>query len=242
MKMHPSFVATCALSLVVACSTGTKKKEQQVKDNIARTYDREKRLKSEVPMKDGKRHGLAKMYYTNGKVNLELPYVDDKREGTSKKYYETGALFQETDYHDDQIHGTQKKYDAGGLASEVRYEYGSPCKGLIEYNTGVKRTDYPVIQLRPVDRIGTDGSYTIELSLTYGASKAKFYLGELTSTGCMHSGLVPLPGKTAASAYYRQTLYPGQFVMEELNFVAEVTTRSGNTYLTEKKFNLSIEN
>ncbi len=238
-----SFVAFVIVLICFGCSTGNKKAEQTPKDDVVRTYDRNKKLKSEVQMKDGKRHGLAKTYYPNGKLNLELPYVEDEREGTSKKYYETGLLFQETDYHDDQIHGVQKKYDASGLISEARYEFERPCKGLIEYSKGVKRSDYPAIVIRPVDRIQIDGSYTIEVSVTYGASKAQFYLGELTSSGCLHNGLFPLPaGKTRTSAYQRYILHPGQFLMEELNIIAEVTTRSGNTYLTERKFPFSIEN
>jgi hypothetical protein len=228
---------------VLGCSSGGKKKDDKPKDNIVRTYDREKRLKSEVPMKDGKRHGLAKTYYPNGKVSLELPYVDDRREGRSKRYYESGLMFQETDYLDDQIHGTQKKYDAAGLIAESRFEFGMPCTGLKEYASGQLRSGYPTIVIRPVDRIQVDGTYTLELSLTDGGSKAIFYLGELTSSGCLHNGLVPLPkGRSATSAYRQFVLHPGQFLMEELNIIAEVTTRKGNTYITQKKFPLAIEN
>ncbi|MBL7852441.1 MAG: toxin-antitoxin system YwqK family antitoxin [Cyclobacteriaceae bacterium] len=225
------------------CSSGGKKKDDKPKDNIVRTYDREKRLKSEVPMKDGKRHGLARMYYPSGKVNLELPYVEDQREGTSKKYYESGLLFQETDYHDDQVHGIQKKYDVTGLISESRFEFGMPCMGLKEYAGGKERSSYPSIVIRPVDRLQVDGTYTLELSLTEGGSKATFYLGQLTSSGCLHSGLVRLPkGRSATSAYQQFALHPGQFIMEELNIIADVTTRKGNNYITQRKFPLAIEN
>jgi len=235
-------IGLALLLIAVACSDA-KKKVEKPKDNIARSYDKNKRLLSEVPMKDGKRHGLAKTYYTNGKVNLEMPYVEDQRQGTSKKYYESGLVYQETDYKDDQMHGTQKKYDVTGLIAEARYEFGHPCIGLVEYANGKKRPGYPSIIIRPIDRIRADGTYTIELSLTDGGSKATFYVGELTASNCMFGGLVPLPsGKTATSGYLRYTLEPRQFIMEELNFVAEVTTRMGNTYITQKKFPLSIEN
>lgn len=241
-KVSVPVAVVLALLVVAGCSSGGKKKEKP-KDNVARVYDRNNRLKSEIPMKDGKRHGLAKMYYTNGKVNLELPYVEDQREGTSKKYYESGLLFQETDYHDDRVHGVQKKYDVTGLISEARYEMGSPCTGLTEYSNGKKRASYPSIVIRPVDRLRVDGTYILELSLTDGASKAKFYLGELTASGCMHHGLIPLPtGATSTSAYQQYNLQPGQFLMDELNIIAEITTRMGNTYLAQKKFPLSIEN
>jgi MORN repeat variant len=231
------------LFVVSGCAPDDKKKDSMPKDNVVRSFDREKRLKSEIPMNDGKRHGLAKMYYTSGKVNLEMPYVEDQREGTSKKYYESGLLFQETDYHEDQIHGMQKKYDATGLTSEARFELGMPCTGLKEYAQGKMRAVYPSIVIRPVDRIQVDGSYTLQLSLTEGASKAKFYLGELTASGCMHRGLIPLPaGEKRSTAFQTYMLQPGQFLMEELNIIAEVTTRMGNTYITQRKFPLAIEN
>lgn len=233
------------MGVAIGCSVGNKeeKDKQKPKDNIARTYDRDKRLKNEVPMKDGKRHGIAKTYYPNGTVSLELPYVDDEREGISKRYYESGLLFQETEYHDDQMHGVQKKYDATGLTSEGRYEFGVPCTGLKEYSGGKARTNFPSIVVKPIDRIQVDGTYTLELSLTDGVSKATFYLGELTSTGCLHAALIPLPkGKTSSSAIRKYILRPGQFMMEELNIIAEVTTRKGNAYITQRKYPVAIEN
>lgn len=223
-------------------SIGTKK-TQKKKDNIARTYSRDKKLVSEVPMKDKMRHGVAKTYYTNGKVKLELPYVDDKREGTSRRYYESGLLYQETDYKDDQIHGVQKKYEEAGLMSEARYEDGKPCQGLVEYSDGKKRTNFPSIVIKVVDRIQTDGTYTLLLSVTEGALNAKFYVGELTKSGCLHYGLIPLPkGEKRNTGVIFYSLSPGQFYMEELNIIAEVETRKGNTWITQKTFPLSIEN
>jgi len=238
-----STVVMIFLVIFLGCSDSGKKTAEKPKDNVVRSYDKNKRLVSEVPMKDGKRHGLARTYYTNGKVNLEMPYVEDSREGTSKKYYESGLLYQETEYKEDQIHGKQRKYDVSGLIAEARFEFGHPCIGLDEYSNGKKRPGYPSIIIRPVDRLQVDGTYTLELSLTDGASTAKFYLGSLTDSGCLHGGLVPLPaGKNSISAYQRFALHPGQFLMEELNFVAEATTRMGNKFVAQKKFNLSIEN
>lgn len=220
-----------------------KKKKQDKADNVVRTYDKQKQLVSEVPIKDKKRHGLAKTYYANGKLNVEMPYVEDQREGTSKKYYESGLLYQETDYKDDQTHGVQRKYEEKGLMSEARYEEGNPCTGLVEYNNGKERTDYPTLVIRPIDRIQLDGTYTILLSVTEGAASVKYYEGQLTKSGCMHFGLIPLPsGDKKSTGMLQFQLRPGQFLMQELNFIAAVTTRKGNTYLTQKTFPLSIEN
>jgi hypothetical protein len=230
--------------LLTGCDIGKReKKKEPIKDHILRTYSKDKKLVSEIPMKDKKRHGLAKTYYANGKVNLEIEYVEDRKEGKSRRYYETGLLFQETDYKNNQIHGVQKKFGSDGLQSEARYEFGNPCTGLEEYSRGKKRTSYPGIVIRAVDRIQIDGSYTLKLSLTDGASRTRFYLGALTQSGCLHNALLPIPaGSGPNTAEHKYVLNPGEFYMEELNFIAEVTTRAGNVYLTQKKFPLSIEN
>jgi hypothetical protein len=238
------FVLVLAILVMGSCNVPEKKNAtEQKKDNVLRSYDKSKRLVSEIPVKDGKRHGLAKTYYKTGKVNMEMNYMEDKREGLSKRYYETGLLFQETQYHDDQIHGFQKKYDAKGLISEARFEHGKPCTGLKEFFSGKQRTDYPVIQISVSDRIQIDGTYTLFLSVTEGASKVEFYVGELTKGGCVSMGMIPLaigPSKNTGKMKY--TLSPGQFIMDDLKFVAVITTRSGNTWLASKTFPLSIEN
>lgn len=239
------YIGIAGLLVVSSCDLiSGKKKEKPPQDNVVRTYNKQKQLISEVPMKDKKRHGLAKTYFSNGKVSLELPYVEDKREGISRRYYETGLLFQETDYKNDQMHGTQKKYDASGLISEARYEFGEPCIGLMEYTKGVKRTDYPTLIIRTTDLIRENGTYSLELSVTEGAKRVIYYEGKLTATGCLgDNSLQRVPsGSKKNTGVLKIYLLPGQFLMKELNFIAAVTTMKGNTYLTQKKFNLAIDN
>ena len=239
-------VLSCSLItalLLTGCDIGKREKKEPIKDHVLRTYSKDKKLVSEIPMKDKKRHGVAKTYYPNGQVNLEIEYVEDRKQGKSRRYYETGLLFQETDYKNNLTHGAQKKFMADGLQSEARYEFGKPCTGLIEYSKGKKRTSYPGIVIRVVDRIQIDGSYTLRLSMTDGASRTKFYLGELAQSGCLHNALMPIPsGSGPNTAEHKYVLSPGDFYMQELNFIAEVTTRSANTYLTQKTFHLAIEN
>lgn len=227
------------------CDGNTKKaKATEGSDNVARSYTKDKKLISELLMKDGKRHGTGKTYYRNGKVNLEMEYVEDKRVGKSRRFHESGLLYQETDYVNDQMHGKQKKFGFDGeVVSEATYEFNEPCVGLAEFIDGRKRSEYPTIKVQIIDNIELDGSYILRLSVTEGASTVTFYGGKLTASGCLHSALIPIAkGKLRNTAELRYDLFPGQFYMQELNFIAAITTRSGNTYLTQKTFPLSIEN
>ncbi|MDZ4716041.1 MAG: hypothetical protein SH819_11280 [Cytophagales bacterium] len=232
------------IGIMSGCGLGSGKKKPAPDSNVARTYTKDKKLVSEMEMQDGKRHGVGKTYYRNGVVNLEMTYVDDKREGKSRRFYETGLLFQETDYVNDRVHGIQKKFGIGGVVlSEARYEYDEPCTGLVEFNDGKRRSSFPSIVIRVIDKLQSSGTYILRLSVTEGASTVIFYKGNLTPSGCLHQGLMGLPkGPARNSAEMRYDLSPGQFYMEEVNFIAAVTTRSGNTYVTQKTFPLSIKN
>lgn len=202
--------------------------------------------KTEVPYKDGKRHGLTKSYDQAGNISLELPYVNDKREGQSKKYYEGGKqVFQTTEYKDDKMHGMQIKYRTNGkVMSEARFENGFPCTGLKQYlldNTLKKK--YPQIVVTPIDLLESTGTYVLEISMSEKVSSVKYYTGKLSATGCLNEDLYfVLLNEARKTGELRYNLPPGGFIMEELNIIAAVETLQGNTYITQRKYNLAIDN
>ncbi len=233
--------------LVVGCETKKKdtksKKKADTTDGFKKYYYSDGKLKTELTILKGKRNGLARTYYKNGKVNLEMNYVDGKREGLSKRYYEDGIIYQETNYKDDKIDGERKKYkENGSLLSVARFEKDQPCLGLKEIMLdGTAKDNFPKILVTPIDRLKREGVYQINLSLTESARSVKYYIGNLSSTGCISNNLIGIETNNKIGTI-KYSLPPGGFMMQELNFVAEIETRMGNTYLAQKKFYVSVEN
>jgi len=204
------------------------------------------KTKAEVPYKDGKRNGMSRSFDNKGNIALELPYVNDKREGRSKKYYEGGKqVFQTTEYKDDKIHGMQVKYRLNGaVMSEARFENGFPCNGLKQYLTdNTLKQKYPQIVIKPIDMIESTGTYVLEISMSEKVREVKYYTGKLSPTGCLTDNLYfVFFDQARRTGVLKYDLQPGGFIMEELNIIAAVETLQGNTYITQRKYNLAIDN
>jgi hypothetical protein len=237
--------------VLLASSCETKKKEVKSKkpadttDGLKKYYANDGKLKTELTIVKGKRNGVAKTYYKNGKVSLEMNYKMGKRDGTSKRYYENGTLYQETNYKEDKIDGVREKYREDGKPMSIaRYENDRPCSGLQEFLLkGEKKDNFPSIVITPEDRLKPEGVYIINLSLSDKSRRVKFYIGNLSASGCLSEKLISvMSDKNTGKGRVPYSLPPGGFMMEELNFVAEVETILGNTYVTQKKFFVSIEN
>lgn len=202
-------------------------------------------IKAEVPYQAGKKNGVSKSYDKSGNISLELPYVNDKREGQSKRFYEGGKqLYQTTEYKDDKMHGRQVKFrENGDRISEARYENDYPCLDLIEYyKDNTPRKDFPKIIITPIDQLESRGTYHLEISMSEKVRKVKYYLGKLTKSACLSGDLYQiLQDETRRVGRLSYNLPPGGFMMDELNIIAAVETVYGNTYITQRPYNLAIQ-
>jgi hypothetical protein len=232
---------------LVGCDSKKKgvssKKKSDTTDGFKKYYTDDGKLKIELTILNGKRNGLARTYYRNGKVSLEINYKAGKRDGLSKRYYEDGTLYQETNYKNDQIDGERKKYKENSTVMSVaRFEKNRPCSGLKEILLdGTLKDNYPKILITTVDRLKQRGEYEINVSLTEAAKSVNYYIGNLSASGCLTDNLISIETKRKVGTI-KYMLPPGGFMMQELNFIAEIETRMGNTYLAQKKFFVSIEN
>ena len=234
--------------LLLAGCEGKKQKQEgknTEKENVVQSFDKSGKVTKEITMENGKKNGIAKTFYSNGNVNLEINYKDNLKNGISRRYYESGKLYQESEFRDGQQVGIQKKFDEEGkLLSVARFEEGEPCSGLKEYlDDGSERKSFPSIVITPVNRLLTDGVYILVVTLSDKSKRVNFYKGRLTKGGCLGNSLVPLAGdKKKGEGEIRYFLGQGQYVMEELNIVAEIKTRYGNSYLTQRSYNVAIDN
>jgi hypothetical protein len=201
--------------------------------------------KAEVIYKGGKKNGLSKSYDKEGNIMLELPYVNDKKEGQSKKYYEGGKqIYSTTEYKDNNMHGLQVKYrENGDLMSEAKYKEGNPCIGIKEYyKDNTLKNEYPKIIITPIDQIESNGLYYLDITISERARKVKYYMGTLKD-GCVTSDLYFIQmDESTDKGRLRFEMPPGAFRMEEINIIATMETIYGNTYITQRKYNLAIDN
>jgi hypothetical protein len=77
--------------------------------------------------------------------------------------------------------------------------------------------------------------------MSNNVKKVQYYTGKLTPSGCvstLNSGVVFDESRHVGLVQYN--LAAGEFVKEQLNIVAVVETLNGNSYVTQKKFNVAI--
>lgn len=212
--------------------------------NVIKQYRNDGSIKTEVPVLDGKRHGLAKNFYANGKVQQEIHYIRNKKHGLATTYYKTGIKYMVTPYDSGIIHGVRKTYrQDGALMAEVPFYKGKPTAGLKEYLlNGKEKTAYPKIKIKPVDEIMLRNRYTLKLSVSDASKKVEYFLGKLDENKMIPLNAVPLQPTRPGESEIVYPLPPGAFKMEQVNIIALAYTKLNNPYITEASFNLAIEN
>ena len=88
--------------------------EKEAFTGIAKDYYEDKRLKAELPYRNGKLEGKGKEYYPSGKFKSDAFFVDGLLQGKSTGYYENGNLEYEENYKDGELDGLIKEYYENG--------------------------------------------------------------------------------------------------------------------------------
>lgn len=248
-RMHYLIVGVTLVMLInLSCSRNERPPatEGDQQNGIYRTRFPNDSISYEVPYVNGKIHGEAKEYFRSGQLFQLVNYTHGIKDGLALKYYENGVLSQETMYDSGRIHGVQKKFRKdGNPAFEMTYHYGNPCVGLKEYGlNGELKKEYPTIQIETVDDILRNEKYTLIITMSDNTKNVTFYLGDIKDGKCFNEKDVEqiYSEKFSGRAELDYYVYPGAFIMKELNIIAKVKTVQGNYYLTQRKFNLAIEN
>lgn len=245
-----SFLMSIIFFALISCldNKNTEKKEPKgkvVKDGLVETFFSNGNKRVAIIYKNGKKNGIAKEFYESGQLFQEIEYKDNVKVGTSKRYHKNGELYQSTTYANGKMQGMQKKFREDGTPSSVAiYFQDEPCKGLVEYTLkGVEKKKYPTLVITPIDNLLINDRYILRLSLSDGSKNVEFYSGHLDKQGCFTNALKEVWGtRSPGIVNVEYDLPPGAFLMEKVNFIAKVKTLQGNYYITEKSFNLAIEN
>ncbi len=213
-------------------------------DNVVIQYWPNGNIRTEIPMTNKMKNGVAKNYYEEGTIRQEIEYKNGIKQGESIFYYENGKPYRVTNYIGNKIEGTRKLYrENGNLMAKIPYSKGIPCAGLKEYLVdGSPRQDYPKLVFMEVDEIFTKSLLTLKVSTSKKVRKIDFYYGKLKD-GCFdkaNSIKVKPREKGELSLFY--PLPKGSFVMKEIDIVARVTTSMGNPLYLEGHYNLAAEN
>jgi len=97
-----------------------------VSATIQKTFYRNGQLREQVPVRNGRRHGVARIWHKNGKRASEEPYENGLLHGVCRHWNEAGRLVGE--YR--MIHGTGLQrdwHDNGKLQIEVSTVHGEFC-------------------------------------------------------------------------------------------------------------------
>ena len=99
--------------------------EKEAFTGTAKDYYEDKRLKAELPYRNGKLEGKGKEYYPSGKFKSDAFFVNGLLQGKSIGYYENGNLEYEENYKDGKLDGLVKNYyENGQLKAELNYKNG----------------------------------------------------------------------------------------------------------------------
>lgn len=233
--------------MITVFALGCTKEEQQKNEGklqgLHKFYFPDGSIYLEINYKDSLPHGVAKRYFKSGQLLEETEYRNGIQHGITKTYYENGILSSITPYDSGRIHGVKKKYRKDGTpAYEAPYYYDHPCVGLTElFLSGRPVDNYPTIVITPKDEMLRSNLFTLEFTLSDKSKLVEYYKGQLTDGKYIGSSAKEIYVSNGVGKLI-YVIPPGAFEMEQLNIIAKVKTDLGNYYITQKNYNLAIEN
>ncbi|UCH13292.1 MAG: toxin-antitoxin system YwqK family antitoxin [Bacteroidales bacterium] len=259
-----TFILCLAFSSCMQTDTGGKDKNSNVR--IVREYFSNGYLKAEISVVDNKRHGITKNfsskgkllskvnyvngrkdgkttnYYTDGSVHSTIMYKNGIREGNAIWYYKNGKPYSINPYVNNELNGVQKKYyESGKIQAEVPYKDGQPGTGLKEYTPeGKLLTNYPGIIIQEINQIATSDRFILKIYLSRGSGKVQFYLDDLDAGKYLKKHMYEIPTENGVAKKVYEV--PSGYVkFQKINIIASVKTVLGNTYITQRSYNLAIQ-
>lgn len=219
-----------------------RKKKEPKRDGLVVSHRKDGKVMSEINMKDGNMHGLCKYYFPSGNIHTEYLYDNGKLHGELKQYYENGQPYKVVPYTQGKIDGIEKTYKSDGkLLAEVPYKDGQPGIGVKEYGSKGLFKNNPTIVVEEIDHMLRNNEYILKIYLSDKSTNVEFYLGELTEGKYLNEKLTSIITKRGVGEM-KYTMPPNSFIMDKLNIVAKRTSYQGVAFVTQTKFNVSIEN
>ncbi len=236
--------------------------------NIESEYYPNGNIKSETPVKDGKRNGTTKYYDEHGRLMSTVQYVDDKREGwlinynseigkpvlkgffkndtqcgPVTQYYLEGMLFRESNYVKGRVDGVIKTYWPNGkLKAENYYKMGKPSIGLKEYDKeGKLITDQPKILIQQSIEHGFISKIILKISISSDeVDRVEIFNDELIDGKYLPDNAFKIPIINGVSTLE----YPvsnGRMNKKRLSIIAKFRTKNGDTMILHRYYELVVK-
>ena len=196
------FIFAILLTIINSCQFLPNKTKESEKDNngtrvIKSYYEKSGSLKSEITVKDNKKHGPAKKFYPTGELHTLVYYDNGIKEGETIWYYKNGQPYRVTPYENGKMHGIRKKYYKNGkIQAEIPYKNGELQKGTKEYKeNGEPIVNEVKIEFETIDNLRLDNKYILIMKLSKKQSKTEYFEEKVSSEG----NIVLLPIKTNKS-------------------------------------------
>lgn len=226
--------------------SGRLKSRMEVKDSLrhgtTKEYYESGKLKKIMEFENNRRIGTHIQYYPDGQVRAEISYVNNKRNGKALSYFENGKLYIEENYVSGKLHGKKTKYNSlGKIRSSQSYIEGRPQNDLKEYSKSGKLVEWkPKLNIKEVDRIHLDGTYTLEIQFSKKSSKDRYFLIKDPNSLDLLKDAVPIR-TVSGIAYLDYYPKPGTVKLEKLYILGVKRTVNKNDLMVYKKFNLAIK-
>jgi len=102
---------------------------------IYRRYASDGTLLSENEFQKGLRHGTSRAYTSRGEMIYEINLKKGRAHGEAKQFYRSGAIRKEAFFYNDVLHGPERiYYDTGQLREERVYKKGKQVGKSIRYD------------------------------------------------------------------------------------------------------------
>lgn len=204
-------------------------------------YEKSGDLKSEITVKNNKKHGPAKKYYPSGELHTLINYVNNFKEDETIWYYKDGTPYRVTPYVNGKMDGIRKVYyENGNLQAEIPFKNDELTKGTKEYSKdGTLISDSRKIIFETSDLIKIKNKFILKMKLSKNSKKVEFFEEKISTEGTMIFVPIEVKNKIGIIDYF---MPPGSFEMRTLTIYAKYKTSLGNPVLISQLYNLAIEN
>lgn len=157
------------------------------KPDMEITYYPNGQIKFEVPVKNGRWHGMAKGYYESGKLRGEVEYINGKEEGLWYDLDEQEHLLERRNYHNGILIG-HEVYNSGILFGKTFYDSLGRPQDIRQYKkNGERDMNFTSLIVYTVPDTVKLGDKTLFFTRLGNADSTKINKGYLLITSSLDS-------------------------------------------------------
>ncbi|MDL5048500.1 hypothetical protein QQ054_21030 [Oscillatoria amoena NRMC-F 0135] len=202
-----------------------------------------KKIKTIIRYKDGKRNGISVNFYKDGNKCVETEFKDGKKNGTLTWYFQNGKPYRVISYVNDKMQGPYTEYHHGGAVKFVaQFNEDMPCTGYKEYDYKGKEAPELKINVEYVGYNRETVSYRYKASLNQSVTNALFYMGTLKEGKCFDDRLIESPFyNTGTEAIIDVPVKAGYYYEIPITIIAKVTTNNNVDIALQRNYTINTK-